>query len=145
MVKNTFGAEAGKEMKQWQHLIPATSPKTKLKENLLVKQLNIYQINQHAGQYFRNWLKIISGTTIVLIMIMVKLAQACTYALLFLYIVVVLLSVAGCTIWYVTLEPELQRRSSKIFWEDQWYWIHDFVATFGVNERPIYMALWMWS
>ena len=25
--------------------------------------------------------------------------------------------------------------------EGRWYWIHDFVATFGVNDRPIYMAL----
>ena len=31
--------------------------------------------------------------------------------------------------------------SSKSFGEGCWYWIHDFVATFGVNYRPIYMAL----
>ena len=31
--------------------------------------------------------------------------------------------------------------SSKILGEGRWYWIHDFVATFGVNGRPIYMAL----
>ena len=31
--------------------------------------------------------------------------------------------------------------SSKILGEGRWYWIHDFVATFGVNDRPIYMAL----
>ena len=32
---------------------------------------------------------------------------------------------------------ELQWRSSKI----RCYWIHDFVATFGVNDRPIYIVL----
>ena len=31
--------------------------------------------------------------------------------------------------------------SLKILGEGRWYWIHDFVATFGVNDRPIYMAL----
>ena len=30
--------------------------------------------------------------------------------------------------------------SSKILGEGRWYWIHDFVATFGVNDRPISMA-----
>ena len=27
--------------------------------------------------------------------------------------------------------------ASKIFGEGHWYWIHDFVATFKVNNRPI--------
>ena len=31
--------------------------------------------------------------------------------------------------------------SLKILGEGRWYWIHDFVATFEVNNRPIYMAL----
>ena len=31
--------------------------------------------------------------------------------------------------------------SSKILGEGLWYWIHDFVASFGLNNRPIYMAL----
>ena len=31
--------------------------------------------------------------------------------------------------------------SSKFFGDGYWYLIHDFVSTFGVNNRPIYMAL----
>ena len=31
--------------------------------------------------------------------------------------------------------------SSKILGEGHWYWIYDFVATFGENDRPIHMAL----
>ena len=31
--------------------------------------------------------------------------------------------------------------SSKVLGGGRWYWFHDFVATFGVNERPIYIAL----
>ena len=34
--------------------------------------------------------------------------------------------------------------SSKIIGEGRWYWIHDFVATFGLNDRPIYMVLCSW-
>ena len=30
---------------------------------------------------------------------------------------------------------------SKILGEGHWCWIHDFVVIFGVNNRPIYMAL----
>ena len=30
---------------------------------------------------------------------------------------------------------------SKILGEGHLYWIHDFLATFEVNDRPIYMAL----
>ena len=30
--------------------------------------------------------------------------------------------------------------SSKNLGEGRWYWIHDFVATFGVNDRPILIA-----
>ena len=31
--------------------------------------------------------------------------------------------------------------SSKILVEGRWYWIHDFVPTYRVNDRPIDMAL----
>ena len=31
--------------------------------------------------------------------------------------------------------------SSKILGEGRWYWIHDFVVTFGENNKPIYMEL----
>ena len=31
--------------------------------------------------------------------------------------------------------------SLMIFGEGRWYWIHDYVATFGVNDRLIYMTL----
>ena len=31
--------------------------------------------------------------------------------------------------------------SLKILGEGWWYWINDFVATFGVKDRPIYMVL----
>ena len=43
-----------------------------------------------------------------------------------------------------TGEPRFQscnETSSKILGEGCWYWMHDFVATFRVNDRPIYMAL----
>ena len=33
------------------------------------------------------------------------------------------------------------KESSKILGEGHWYWINDFVATFGVNDLPISMAL----
>ena len=42
---------------------------------------------------------------------------------------------------YKMLIAELQRVSSKIWGEGRWYWIHDFVSTFGVNNRPICMTL----
>ena len=32
-------------------------------------------------------------------------------------------------------------RKLDFFWEGHWYLIHDFVATFWVNGRPIYMVL----
>ena len=35
-------------------------------------------------------------------------------------------------------QPELQRRFFEDFGGGP-FWIHDFVATFGVNGRPIYM------
>ena len=39
------------------------------------------------------------------------------------------------------VEQSCNEDSSKILGVGCWYWIHDFVATFGVNDRPIYMAL----
>ena len=38
-------------------------------------------------------------------------------------------------------QSELQRRFFKDFGGGPLILIHDFVATFGVNNRPIYMAL----
>ena len=39
--------------------------------------------------------------------------------------------------FYQTCNEDL----SKILGEGRWHWIQDFIATFGVNDRPIYMAL----
>ena len=57
-------------------------------------------------------------------------------------------SVSYTTIWHCFFaknsltEQSCNEESSKILGEGRWYWIHDFVATFRVNNRPIYMALW---
>ena len=40
-----------------------------------------------------------------------------------------------------TLQQSCNEESSKILGEGCWYGIHDFVATFRVNDRPIYMVL----
>ena len=45
-----------------------------------------------------------------------------------------------------TGEPRNQscnETSSKILGEGCWNWMHDFVATFRVNDRPLYMTLWL--
>ena len=39
------------------------------------------------------------------------------------------------------MDQSYNEDSSKILGEGRWYWIHDYVATFGVNDMPIYMAL----
>ena len=68
-------------------------------------------------------------------------------------------TVKNCTTWEITLSwpakmdhqrvwsSELEQDqncnedSSKILGVGRRYWIHDFVANFGVSDRPIYMAL----
>ena len=49
-----------------------------------------------------------------------------------------------CKFWALNekmQEQNCNEDSSKMLGEGCWYWIHDFVATFGVNDWPIYMAL----
>ena len=41
---------------------------------------------------------------------------------------------------YVGHGQSCNEDSSKILEEGRWYWIHDFVATFRVNDRSIYMV-----
>ena len=38
-------------------------------------------------------------------------------------------------------EQSCNEDSSKILMDGRWYWTHDFLATSGVNDRPIYMVL----
>ena len=42
---------------------------------------------------------------------------------------------------FISQDQGCNEDSSKILGEGRRYWIHDFVATFRVNDRPIYMAL----
>ena len=43
--------------------------------------------------------------------------------------------------YFSNQQDRVNEDSSKILGEGCWYWIHDFVATFEVNDLPIYMVL----
>ena len=42
---------------------------------------------------------------------------------------------------YIERYQSCNEDSSKVSGEGRRYWIHDFVATYRVNKRPIYMAI----
>ena len=45
------------------------------------------------------------------------------------------------TFWSDNVFQSCNEDSSKILWKGRWYWFYDFVATFRVNDRPIYIVV----
>ena len=60
----------------------------------------------------------------------------------FSYQLVYLLIVSNTNISFVS---ELQQRFFEDFVGGHWCWIHDFVATFRIDDRPIYMVSYSWG
>ena len=50
----------------------------------------------------------------------------------------------GAGAFHQSMAQSCNEDSSKLLGKGHWYWIHDFVATIGVNDRPIYMTLCSW-